>query len=45
MPKRTFKPNFLRKLKKQGFRARNCNKKGKLVLKKRMIKGRYRISP
>ncbi|MCS7091870.1 MAG: 50S ribosomal protein L34 [Patescibacteria group bacterium] len=43
MTKRTFKPSIVKKARKQGFRARNSTKKGKLVMKNRFLKGRHRI--
>jgi len=44
MPKRTLKPNKKRKIRKQGFRARMASKKGRAVLKRRIRKGRKKIS-
>lgn len=44
MPKRTFQPHTLKALKKFGFRARNSNKKGKQVLKRRLKTGRKYLS-
>ncbi|MCX7928499.1 MAG: 50S ribosomal protein L34 [Patescibacteria group bacterium] len=44
MSKRTLNPSLIKKIRKHGFRSRNSSKKGKLVMKRRLIKGRYRIS-
>ena len=42
--KRTFQPKKLKRLRKFGFRARNSNKDGKNVLKRRRRKGRTELS-
>ncbi|MBN2015491.1 50S ribosomal protein L34 [Candidatus Dojkabacteria bacterium] len=40
MPKRTYQPKKLRRLKRLGFRARQSSPSGKRVLKRRLRKGR-----
>jgi large subunit ribosomal protein L34 len=42
--KRTYHPSKVRMKRKFGFRARNKNQKGKLVLKRRRAKGRKRLT-
>ncbi len=42
--KRTFQPSALKHIKQHGFRARTATKKGILVLKRRMAKGRHKLS-
>ncbi|OGM25043.1 50S ribosomal protein L34 [Candidatus Woesebacteria bacterium RIFCSPHIGHO2_01_FULL_39_32] len=44
MPKRTLQPSKSRKVKRHGFRKRMAYSKGRLVLKRRMKKGRKIIS-
>lgn len=44
MPKRTFQPKVERAKKKHGFRARMATPGGVKTLKRRMAKGRARLS-
>lgn len=44
MPKRTFQPHTRHRAKTHGFRARIASKAGRLVLKRRRLKGRAQLA-
>ncbi len=44
MPKRTYQPKKLRRLKKLGYRARKKTKAGRRIIKRRITKGRRKVT-
>ncbi|MEE9216323.1 MAG: 50S ribosomal protein L34 [Anaerolineales bacterium] len=44
MPKRTYQPKIRRRARVHGFRARMSSKGGRAIIRRRRLKGRYRIA-
>ncbi len=44
MTKRTYQPKIRRRVRVHGFRARNASADGRAVLKRRRLKGRYKLA-
>ena len=44
LPKRTYQPKKRRRLRRHGFMARNSTKDGRAILKRRILKGRWRLT-
>jgi large subunit ribosomal protein L34 len=44
MPKRTYQPKIRRRVRVHGFRSRMASAAGRAVLKRRRLKGRYKLA-
>jgi large subunit ribosomal protein L34 len=42
--KRTYQPNVRRRKRRHGFRARMATRAGRMIIKRRRLKGRTRLS-
>ena len=44
MPKRTYQPKKRRRARRHGFMHRNSTRSGRAILKRRFLKGRWRLA-
>jgi large subunit ribosomal protein L34 len=44
VPKRTYQPKKRRRQRRHGFMARNSTRSGRAILKRRFLKGRWRLA-
>ncbi len=44
LPKRTYQPKKRRRKRRHGFLARNSTRGGRAILKRRILKGRWRLA-
>jgi len=44
VPKRTYQPKKRRRQRRHGFMARNRTRNGRAILKRRFLKGRWRLA-
>ena len=44
MPKRTYQPKRIPRLREHGFRKRMASKGGRAILKRRRLKGRWKLT-
>jgi large subunit ribosomal protein L34 len=44
MPKRTYQPKIRRRMRVHGFRSRMSTREGQIVIKRRRLKGRHKLT-